>query len=117
MPMSGTVLALLVAVIGVVASLVWFGVLRRRKAETELGIQALANMKWRDCITIVLEALHRDGYERSAVSQVPAGGATEVMLTRNGRDVLLEYKHGTAYHLTDANVREFVNNISLNGRS
>jgi hypothetical protein len=113
--MSGVVLAVLIAVVGVVISGVWFGVLRRRKAETELGVQALANLKWRDCIAVVLEALHRDGYQRSAVAEAPAGGATEVMLTRNGLDVLLEYKHGTAYHLTDSNVREFVNDVSLNG--
>ena len=113
--MSGLVLAVLVAVVGVVASFLWFGVLRRRKAEIELGVQALANLKWRDCIAVVLEALHRDGYQRSAVAEAPAGGATEVMLTRNGLDVLLEYKHGTASHLTDSNVREFVNDVSLNG--
>jgi hypothetical protein len=113
--MSGLVLAILVAVAGVVASGLWFGVLRRRRAETELGVQALANLKWRDCIAVVIEALHRDGYQRSAVADAPAGGATEVMLTRNGQDVLLEYKHGTAYQLTEANVREFVNNVSLNG--
>jgi hypothetical protein len=113
--MSGLVLAIIVAVIGVAACVTWFGILRRRKAETELGIQALANLKWRDCIAIVLEALHRDGYQRSAVAEAPAGGATEVMLTKDGNDVLLEYKHGTAYHLTDSNVREFVNDVSLNG--
>src|SRR5207342_876323 len=113
-PMSGMVLAVLAAVVGVAASGAWF-VLRRRKAETELGVQALANLKWRDCIAVVLEALHRDGYQRSAVAEAPSGGATEVMLTREGQDVLLQYKHGTAYHLTDANVREFVNDIALNG--
>src|SRR5207342_414186 len=114
LPMSGMVLAVLIAVVGVAASVGWFA-MRRRKAETALGVQALANLKWRDCIAVVLEALHRDGYQRSAVSEAPAGGATEVMMTRNGQDVLLEYKHGTAYHLSDANVREFVNNVSLNG--
>lgn len=113
--MSGVVLAVLVAVAGVVASGLWFGVVRRRKAEIELGVQALANLKWRDCIAVVLEALARDGYLRSAVSEAPAGGATEVMLTREGQDVLLEYKHGTAYHLSDSSVREFVNDVSLNG--
>jgi len=113
--MSGLILAIIVAVIGVAACITWFGVLRRRKAETEFGIQALANLKWRDCLAVVLEALHRDGYQRSAVADTPAGGATEVMLTRNGDDVLLDYKHGTAYHLTESNVREFVNDVSLNG--
>jgi restriction system protein len=113
--MSGLVLAILVAVVGVSACVAWFGVLRTRKAETEFGIQALANLKWRDCLAVVLEALHRDGYQRSAVAETPAGGATEVMLTKNGGDVLLDYKHGTAYHLTESNVREFVNDVSLNG--
>jgi len=112
---TGLALAILVLVIGVIASVAWFGVLRRRKAETELGVQALANLKWRDCLAVVLEALHRDGYQRSAVSESPAGGATEVMLTRNGINVLLDYKHGTAYHLSESNVREFVNDVSLNG--
>ena len=112
--MTVIALAILVAVLGAAASIGWFGVLRRRKAEVEFGVQALANLKWRDCIAVVLEALHRDGYQRSSVAEV-AGGATEVMLTRNGRDVLLDYKHGTAYHLIDANVREFVNDVSLNG--
>ena len=112
--MTGIALAILVAVLGVAASGAWFG-LRRRKAEVELGVHTLANMKWRDCLAVVLEALHRDGYQRSAVAETPAGGATEVMLTRNGVDVLLDYKHGTAYHLSEANVREFVNDVSLNG--
>jgi len=113
--MSGLMLAVLVAVVGAVASGLWFGVLRRRKAKPESGVQALANLRWRDCIAVVHEARHREGYQRSAVAEAPAGGASEVMLTRNGQDVLLEYKHGTAYHLSDANVREFVNNVSLNG--
>ena len=113
--MTGLALSILVFIIGVAASVAWFGVLRRRQAETELGVQALANMKWRDCLAVVLEWLHRDGYQRSAVSDAPAGGATEVMLARNGVDVLLDYKHGTAYHLSESNVREFVNDVSLNG--
>jgi hypothetical protein len=112
---TGLALAILVFVVGVAASVTWFGVMRRRKAETELGVQALANMKWRDCLAVVLEALARDGYQRSSVSEAPAGGATEVMLSRNGIQVLLDYKHGTAYHLSDSNVREFVNDVSLNG--
>lgn len=113
--MTGLALSILIVVIGVAVSVAWFGVFARRKAESELGVQALANMKWRDCLAVVLEALHRDGYQRSAVAESPAGGATEVMLTRNGIDVLLDYKHGTAYHLTEGNVREFVNDVSLNG--
>jgi len=55
-----TLLALVVAVLGCIATAAWFGVSRRRKEEAELGVQALATMKWRDCIALVLEALQRD---------------------------------------------------------
>lgn len=113
--MSAPILAVAVAVIGIVLSALWFGVSRRRKAETEVGIQTLANLKWRDCIAVVLEALHREGYERGADGEPSGGGATEFLLRRDGEDVLLGYKHGTAYHLTDINVREFVNATSLHG--
>lgn len=113
--MSAPILAVAVAVIGIVLSALWFGVSRRRKAETEAGIQTLANLKWRDCIAVVLEALHREGYERAADGDSMGNGTTEFLLRRDGEDVLLGYKHGTAYHLTDINVREFINATSLRG--
>ena len=113
--MSGTVLAVVVAVFGLVLSALWFGVSRRRKAETVIGVQSLANMKWRDCVAVVLEALHRDGYLRGEEAEAGGSGGTQFLLSRGDDKVLLGYKHGTAYHLTEANVREFVNTISLNG--
>ena len=113
--MSGTVLAVAVAVIGLVFSAFWFGVTRRRKAETAIGVQSLANMKWRDCVAVVLEALHRDGYLRGEEAAVGSGGSAQFLLSKGSEKALLGYKHGTAYHLTEVNVREFVNAISLNG--
>ena len=113
--MSGTVLAVVVAVIGLVFSAFWFGVTRRRNAETAIGVQSLANMKWRDCVGVVLEALHRDGYLRGEEAAVGSGGSAQFLLRKGSEKALLGYKHGTAYHLTEMNVREFVNAISLNG--
>lgn len=113
--MSAPILAVAVAVIGIVLSALWFGVSRRRKAESDVGIQTLANLKWRDCIAVVLEALQREGYERGEIGETNGSGGTEFLLRREGEDVLLGYKHGTAYHLTDINVREFINATSLHG--
>lgn len=113
--MSGSLLAVAVAVAGLALTALWFGISRRRKAETEIGIQSLAHMKWRDCIAVVLEALQREGYRQTADSMATGDGGTEVLLDHGDGKVLLGYKHGTAYRLSDANVREFANALQLRG--
>lgn len=112
--------SLLVAVAATVATGValtgwWFGISRRRKAETELGIQALAQMKWRDGVALVLESLYRDGYRKTAAAKTQGDGGTEFLLARGEDRVLLGYKHGTAYQLSAANIGEFVNALHLRG--
>jgi hypothetical protein len=108
-------LALLVAFVGLVLTSLWFGVSRRRRAETEIGVQALANMKWRDCVALILEALQREGYRQTTDSLAAGDGGNEFLLTLNGDKVLLGYKHGTAYHLGEANVAEFLNALRMRG--
>jgi serine/threonine protein kinase len=93
----------------------WFGVYRRRKRECEIGIQSLANMKWRDCIGLVLESMSRDGYEQTATSKPPSESGSEFLLRRGVDSVLLGYKHGTAYRIGDANVRDFSADIQMQG--
>lgn len=109
--MSDLLLAIVVAVIGLAASAFWFGVRRRRKAETILGINALANMKWRECIAVLLETLRRDGYRLSADSHAVGDGGSEFLLSSGDDKVLLGYKHGTSYRLTEGNVREFAHAV------
>jgi hypothetical protein len=113
--MQGSLLAVVIAVTGLVTTALWFGVSQRRKAESEIGIQSLANLKWRECVGVVLEALHRDGYSEVVDSTAKAGGDTEVLLSYRDEKVLLGYKHGTAYQLSEANVREFVNALHMRG--
>jgi len=113
--MSSVLAAILVTLAGLAASYWWFGVHRRRQAETEAGINALANMKWRECIGLVLEALSREGFREAPSSRQPGDGGTEFVLTRNNEQVLLAYKHGTAYRLGEANVRDFANGVQLQG--
>ena len=112
--MSGPVLAVVVFVIGLVVSFWWFAV-RRRKAEVEAGVRSLANMKWRECVGLVMESLHSEGYQEEHSTRQPGDGGTEFLLKHDGETVLLSYKHGTAYRIGEANVRDFANGVQLQG--
>ena len=113
--MSGLLWALIVAGVGSAISGFWFGFHRRQAVEAAAGIQSLANLKWRECIGLVLEALGREGYKEAPSSRQPGEGSTEYLLIRGDEKVLLSYKHGTAYRLGEANVRDFGNGVQLAG--
>jgi len=105
----------IVALFGLAMTGYWFGIYSRRKRESEVGIHSLANMKWRECIGLVLEAMRRDGYEEAPSSKQPGDGGTDFLLMHDGDPVLLGYKHGTAYRIGDANVREFAHAVEMQG--
>lgn len=115
--LSPLIAAIVATVAAFLASTWWFGVLRRRKAETTAGIQALAGMKWRECAGLVLQALGEKGYVEMPSSRQPGDGGTEFLLTKSDERCLLGYKHGTAYRLGEANVRDFANAVQLQGAS
>jgi hypothetical protein len=112
---SPLVSALVVTLAAFLVSGWWFGVHRRRKAETLAGIRALAGMKWRECAGLVLQALAEKGYREAPSSRQPGDGGTEFLLSKGDERVLLGYKHGTAYRLGEANVRDFANAVQLQG--
>lgn len=107
--------AIVVALAAFATSTWWFGVMRRRIAETTAGIQALAGMKWRECAGLVLQALGEKGFVELPSSRQPGDGGTEFLLTKGDERCLLSYKHGTAYRLGEANVRDFANAVQLQG--
>jgi restriction endonuclease Mrr len=109
--------AVLVTVLGLLAVGWWFGMYRRRLVETEAGVQSLANMKWRECIGLVLEALQKEGYREDRSDRHVSDGGAEYLLTRGSEKVLLSYKHGTAYRIGEANVRDFANGVQMQGAS
>ena len=113
--MSPLVAAIVVTVITFLVNGWWFGVHRRRKAETAAGIAALAGMKWRECAGLVLQALGEKGYVEAPASRQPGDGGTEFLLIKGDERCLLGYKHGTAYRLGEANVRDFANAVQLQG--
>jgi hypothetical protein len=111
----GDIAAVAVTAVGLAITGFWFGVHRRRRVESAAGVQCLANMKWRDCIGLVLEAMRREGYEEAPSSRQPGGGDTEFLLLSNNKPVLLDYKHGTAYRIGEVNVRDFASSVHLQG--
>lgn len=113
--LSPLVAALVATIAALVASTWWFGVHRRRLAETEAGVQALAGMKWRECAGLVLQAMEEKGYKELPSSRQPGDGGAEFLLVKGDERCLLGYKHGTAYRLGEANVRDFANAVQLQG--
>jgi restriction endonuclease Mrr len=108
------VLAVVVTVFGLLLTFWWFWQ-RRRRAEVEAGVRSLANMKWRECVGLVMESLHSEGYQEEHSTRQPGDGGTEFLLRQGDQNVLLSYKHGTAYRIGEANVRDFANGVQLQG--
>ena len=113
--MSPLVAALIAAIVAFLVTGWWFGVHRRQLAERSAGIAALAGMKWRECVGLVLQALAEKGYREAPASRQPGDGGTEFLLVKGDERCLLSYKHGTAYRLGEANVRDFANAVQLQG--
>ncbi len=95
----------------------WFGIVKRRQAEIQTGVVTLAAMKWRECVGLVIQSLEKDGYREEISSRQPGDGGTEFLLKKGSALTLLSYKHGTAYHLGEANIRDFANGVQLIGAS
>lgn len=99
--------------IGVSASL-YLHRIRLPREESAAGVAALAGMRWRDFIHLVLDALIRRGYERVFEPQA-SGEEGDYMLERDGQRFLLSSKHGAAYVLGSTAIAEFANAIRMRG--
>jgi restriction system protein len=93
----------------------WFGIMKRREAEVVCGINALAAMKWRECVGLVIHFLEKEGYREEISSRQPGDGGTEFLLKKHNETTLLSYKHGTAYNIGEANVRDFASSVQVIG--
>lgn len=88
--------------------------IRLPREETKAGIAALAGMRWRDYIHLVLAALNRRGYERVFKTDAPSDEG-DYLLERDGQSWLLSSKHGSAYVLGSTAIAEFANTIRMRG--
>ena len=87
---------------------------RLPREETAAGIAALAAMRWRDFIHLVLAAMNARGYERVFVPHA-TGDEGDYLLERDGQRWLLSTKHGTAYVLGSSSIAEFAREIRMRG--
>lgn len=99
--------------IGILAS-VYLRRVRLPRDEAAAGVAALAGMRWRDFIHLVLDALIRRGYERVFEPQA-VGEEGDYVLEREGQRFLLSSKHGAAYVLGSTAIAEFANAIRMRG--
>lgn len=96
------------------AATVYLQRVRLPHEETVAGITALAGMRWRDFIHLVLAAMNARGYERVFVPDA-SGDEGDYLLERGGQRWLLSSKHGTAYVLGSTNIAEFAREIRMRG--
>jgi hypothetical protein len=88
--------------------------MRLPREETAAGIAALAGMRWRDFMHLVLAAMNQRGYER--VFEPGAGGnESDFLLERDGQRWLLSCKHGMAYVLGSTSIAEFAREMRMRG--
>jgi hypothetical protein len=88
--------------------------IRRPQLETAAGIAALAGMRWRDFMHLVLDAMNKRGYER-VFDTASINEDSGYLLERGGQRWLLWSKHGTAYVLGSTAIAELANDIRLRG--
>lgn len=106
--MFSWILALLLALIAFSLSAAYLWLVKRRRKEMSLGLQALAGMHWRDFSELVRRALR----EQRGLLDVPSGeeqahGPRSDFLLADGTDQwLISCKHGLAYRIGTAAINE-----------
>ncbi|MEN4950259.1 restriction endonuclease [Stenotrophomonas sp. TWI819] len=106
--MLSWILALLLALIVWFLATAYFWLIKRKQKETQLGLNALAGMHWREFSLIVRRAMH----ERRGLQDVPDETAdsreprSDFLMHDGPQRWLLSCKHGRAYRIGTAAVNE-----------
>ncbi|MEG2805362.1 restriction endonuclease [Stenotrophomonas sp.] len=106
--MFSWILALLLALIVWTLCAAWFWLVKRRRKETRLGLNALAGMHWRDFSEIVRRAMR----EQRGLQDVPGETddsrepRSDFLMHDDQHRWLLSCKHGRAYRIGTAAVNE-----------
>lgn len=106
--MFSWILALLLALVVWSLATAWFWLVKRRRKETRLGLNALAGMHWRDFSEIVRRAMR----EQRGLQDVPGEvddnrePRSDFLMGDGQHRWLLSCKHGRAYRIGTAAVNE-----------
>ncbi len=106
--MLSWILALLLALIAWFLATAYFWLIKRKRKETQLGLNALAGMHWREFSLIVRRAMHeqrglQDVPDETADSREPR---SDFLMHDGPQRWLLSCKHGRAYRIGTAAVNE-----------
>lgn len=106
--MLSWILALLLALIVWFLATAYFWLIKRKRKETQLGLNALAGMHWREFSLIVRRAMHeqrglQDVADDAADSREPR---SDFLMHDGPQRWLLSCKHGRAYRIGTAAVNE-----------
>ncbi|MFN4161793.1 MAG: restriction endonuclease [Stenotrophomonas sp.] len=107
--MFSWILALLLALIVWTLCAAWFWLVKRRRKETRLGLNALAGMHWRDFSEIVRRAMREQRGLRDVPGEVDDSREPRsdfLMQDDQQQRWLLSCKHGRAYRIGTAAVNE-----------
>lgn len=107
--MFSWILALLLAVAVWSLAAAYFWLVKRRRKETKLGLNALAGMHWRDFSEIVRRALHEQrGLQDITVEPDDSREPSSDFLMQDAKHqrFLVSCKHGRAYRIGTAAVNE-----------
>jgi restriction system protein len=109
-------LALLVMVLVGGGGSAWLWMVKRRQDEAEAGVLALAGMRWREFSHFVVDAMRHRGYDVDVNAEaLERGQQSDFILQRDGKRWLLSCKHGSAYRIGAAAVKELEDAVQFNG--
>lgn len=107
--MFSWILALLLALVVWSHAAAWFWLVKRRRTETRLGLNALAGMHWRDFSSIVRRALHEQRQLQDITGEPDDSrepSSDFLMQDAAHQRYLVSCKHGRAYRIGTAAVNE-----------
>lgn len=86
---------------------------RRRKAEMDAGLAAMAAMRWRDFAVLAQRMLRERGY--TGIEQHPLGNGDQAyfIMQRVGERCVVACKHGTAIHLGARDLKDLGDTMRL----
>lgn len=79
---------------------------RREVLEASAGLKLLHGYKWRELAQLLLQALRQRGYEPAETERMPGEGGFDLLVQRGSERYLVQCKHGGAFHVGGAAVRD-----------
>lgn len=108
-------LALGIAVLGVVGALIANLQRSRRAREVQAGLEVLRTLRWKEFAQYVQQTFEKRSFHPEATPRKPGEDGVDLVLVRAGQRHLLQVKHGGAYHVGATPVRRLASMLETHG--